>query len=687
MAKSVSEHSYKMTADAAPFVGELTKIQKQLGLVRREDGLLVNSLGQVVEGLSNAKVAAGQFYDENGKLRNSQKQLIEGVSAVRQQMGFYKDDLGNVRNAQGQVVQSSKTLSAQFQSQAASANMANEKIRTAAASALQLTSNLIMLGGAGTKVGKTMFVISTAMSTFQSVASLMPNLVKGIQAINAVLKGTAALTAFVQGATGNIVGLVAGTAAAAGVAVWASSIGDESETAGGKVKGLTDNISDLRKEAEKLGKTNWGLSELSNVIGELSKSKNEKLLGSILNFDDMKANMDRNKRDIQQWSQEILKRQKYLEDNKRTWGKFMTQDLGERWTEGRIFEQYKADIEQFKKLIEDAKNMGDGGIAQSIGGLVSGILEGNKTDREKQQEVLDILKASIDQGLISGEEKTKTQNAISIIEKQMGNTLLAPLEKYKSQVDQVNESFAFLNQITDEEIRSSEAFKKAKDDYKNKLEQASKTQEQINNESLAKQINDQYGMNSEERYRQESAKLLNLLNQKLISEENYKRALDAETERYVKSTKYGNYLDKARESFITEEQKVSEARRKITWQAATAGYTPEETRKAISLAVEDIRKQYANNGMLGTQSPNRLAAAERGSLEAYSIIANKEDKSTKAINELRRENTKQNDAIIEEIRTLNTGMQLVTGIFTSMTTASPLGVFGSMFRTFGGSSG
>lgn len=82
----------------------LTKSQKALGLFYNEQGLLVNSQGQVVEGLSQAQIKLGQYVDELGRTRTYQGGFTEGLNASQKAMGWFSDELGNVYNRMGELV-------------------------------------------------------------------------------------------------------------------------------------------------------------------------------------------------------------------------------------------------------------------------------------------------------------------------------------------------------------------------------------------------------------------------------------------------------------------------------------------------------------------------------------------------------------------------------------------------------
>jgi hypothetical protein len=92
----------------------LTKSQKALGLFYNEQGLLVNSQGQVVEGLSQAQIKLGQYVDELGRTRTYQGAFTEGLNASPKAMGWFSDEAGNVSDRLARLVVESKRATNAF---------------------------------------------------------------------------------------------------------------------------------------------------------------------------------------------------------------------------------------------------------------------------------------------------------------------------------------------------------------------------------------------------------------------------------------------------------------------------------------------------------------------------------------------------------------------------------------------
>ena len=92
----------------------LTKSQKALGLFYDEQGRLVNSTGQVVEGLSQAQIKLGYYVDELGQTRTYQGGFTEGLNASQKALGWFSDEVGNVYDRLGRLVIESKRASDSF---------------------------------------------------------------------------------------------------------------------------------------------------------------------------------------------------------------------------------------------------------------------------------------------------------------------------------------------------------------------------------------------------------------------------------------------------------------------------------------------------------------------------------------------------------------------------------------------
>lgn len=95
---------FKFTKSAEQLNATLTKSQKALKLVYNEQGLLTNSLGRCVEGLSQSQIKLGLWADELGRVRTLNGEFASGLSKIQLEMGFYADELGNVYNAAGVLV-------------------------------------------------------------------------------------------------------------------------------------------------------------------------------------------------------------------------------------------------------------------------------------------------------------------------------------------------------------------------------------------------------------------------------------------------------------------------------------------------------------------------------------------------------------------------------------------------------
>ena len=84
---------------------ELTRTMDQTEGARNAANLLVNEMGQVVEGLAKWRVAAGQYINAQGEIVDKQGRSIRGLTVLQQKMKMYRDEQGRVRDANDKVVQ------------------------------------------------------------------------------------------------------------------------------------------------------------------------------------------------------------------------------------------------------------------------------------------------------------------------------------------------------------------------------------------------------------------------------------------------------------------------------------------------------------------------------------------------------------------------------------------------------
>lgn len=99
-----SDIETKFTKSVEALNASLTKSQRSLGLFYDDTGLLVNALGQCVEGLSNSQIRLGQYVDSLGQVHTVQGGLVEGLNRSQIAMGQFSDEAGNVYDRLGNLI-------------------------------------------------------------------------------------------------------------------------------------------------------------------------------------------------------------------------------------------------------------------------------------------------------------------------------------------------------------------------------------------------------------------------------------------------------------------------------------------------------------------------------------------------------------------------------------------------------
>lgn len=235
----------------------LTKAQKALGLFYNEQGLLVNSQGQVVEGLSQAQIKLGQYVDELGRTRTYQGGFTEGLNASQKAMGWFTDEAGNVYDRLGRLVVESKRATGSFDDLERSTREYDDALSEMSNAADSALGSLGSLGGQTAQLFATIQMatgendaftssiiaasegVSVFIDTYGAVVGVM-------QYMDALRRATVALEGAIAAATvaqkglntamkANPVGLIVGGAAAltAAVATYKSTVKDAAaETSG-----------------------------------------------------------------------------------------------------------------------------------------------------------------------------------------------------------------------------------------------------------------------------------------------------------------------------------------------------------------------------------------------------------------------------------------------------------------------
>ena len=242
----------------------LTKSQKALGLFYNEQKQLVNSQGQVVEGLSQAQIRLGYYVDELGRTRTYQGGFVEGLNASQKAMGWFSDELGNIYNQLGELViesqRATKSLNDLNDELANGSSFTSEyetALQNMADGADQALGSLSQLAGQTSQLfatiqaatGENDAFTSSIIAASQGVTTFIETygaVVGVMQYMDALRRATVAQTAATEAATiaqtglntamkANPIGLVVGgvAALAAAVATYKSTVKDAAaETSG-----------------------------------------------------------------------------------------------------------------------------------------------------------------------------------------------------------------------------------------------------------------------------------------------------------------------------------------------------------------------------------------------------------------------------------------------------------------------
>lgn len=242
----------------------LTKSQKALGIFYNEQGLLVNSQGQVVEGLSQAQIKLGYYVDELGRTRTYQGGFTEGLNASQKAMGWFSDELGNVYDRMGELIIASERVadslddvgesidgvstvtddySSAINDMADGADKAMSSLSSLAGQTSQLFAIIQSATGENDAFTSSIIAASQGVTTFIETYGAVVGV---MQYMDALRRATVAQTAATEAATvaqkglnaamkANPVGLIVGgvAALAAAVATYKSTVSDAAtETTG-----------------------------------------------------------------------------------------------------------------------------------------------------------------------------------------------------------------------------------------------------------------------------------------------------------------------------------------------------------------------------------------------------------------------------------------------------------------------
>ena len=679
----------------------MTAAHKAFGASRSvEDGLLRDSQDRVIEGLKNWQIALGYSRDELGRLKNAQGQYIDGLTATEQKLGMHKDALGNVYSKNNELVrQGAEAIKLEADAirnqekalrEANTARQHEEKLRKidelraeAAARHEQVEAvrleekalkeanaareqeelamekyhkkmdqTLRTLGnnlqhainwwttfsaGSG-KAAQSTRAATAAVSSFATVAGVLPQIIKWYKSLTLATKGQTTAQVLLNAVSGNWLTIAAGLTVAGGTFLMVSQMeqaAGESEKAKDKVENLTDAVKKLREESEKAGKGTWGIDEINKVIGQNTVSESEKLSRVLDELDTKIADRGKRMRALEK----DIQRQKEVITNHSVFTSSMIEgEAMYNWNHKKELALKQQVLGELKAKLESVKNESDQGLIDTMSGLFSGFIESEKSELDKLREQAENIQKGIDKGI---NPDGKASKSLEIINKKIqGITdaefqkMIQPLEKYMSQVEKTTKQYRWLDDIIDETAKKSDAYQKACAERAESMKKASLIdamgEEQY---KLYEQINNY--VSPWEKFAKEQQNLTELLIQQGTNIEGWIEASKKSEEALLSSSKYGTFLKNARDKLVPFETRLQDGLFELTRIAETLGFTKDELEQAKS----DFEKSLAETAQKAEKIARPdLAAAERGSLEAYKIINNQqENRTVKALHDQTKE--------------------------------------------------
>ena len=255
----------------------LTKSQKALGLQYDANQRLVNSQGQVVEGLSQAQIKLGQYVDELGNVRTYQDGFAAGLSRSEQELGFFADELGNVYNRMGALVRESDAVKRATAETAGHFTASRDAIGDLGSQFANVFSNLAGAGDEASKFALAMTSIGEGIATTVDVAKYTGELAEGLRGVSgaATTAGAGAkslgLSFAAMAGPGGWVAL--GIGAIAGLTVGLTTFFSKTQKSETIVDELGISFEELRRRAKAAG------DEIENVSDILAAANSASLSG------------------------------------------------------------------------------------------------------------------------------------------------------------------------------------------------------------------------------------------------------------------------------------------------------------------------------------------------------------------------------------------------------------------------
>ena len=256
---------------------ELTRSQKALKLQYDANQRLVNSQGQVVDGLSQAQIKLGMWVDELGNVRTYNDGFAQGLSNIQLQLGFFADELGNVYDRSGTLVRESERVARVNESVAQSFLQSRDAIGDLGSQFATVFSNLAGASEEANSFALAMTSIGEGVSTAVDVTRITGELVGGFNAV----KGAASAAGTATSAFGGVLTAMAGpggwvalgVGALAGLAVGLTTYFSEADKGEEIIDGLGMSFDELRRRAKGAG------DEIENVTDILAASNTAALAG------------------------------------------------------------------------------------------------------------------------------------------------------------------------------------------------------------------------------------------------------------------------------------------------------------------------------------------------------------------------------------------------------------------------
>ena len=637
MAGTTGTAALRVTMDGSGMEKGLTKIQKELNLVKDAQGRLFNQTGQWVDGLSKAQVQMGLQRDALGQLRDGNFELVEGLKTYEIQAGFTVDALGNVFNAQGMLVRQGEKQMAANKLLEASQNKFGKAIRQSASPVMHLATQIAILGGANSSAAaRTTAMIGTFMSSYGAAQTM----IKGIQGIMAATKSATLAQILYNAMSGQWKKIAAGLViAAAATAAATASFGSSAREAAKDVDGLSDSVGGLSDEMKRLKEIAKETGRLVNDLQNYAQLAEEKTYSTLY-----KAN------------QEILKQAKYQEEQEerknRVFGayenmfdSYFNKNKKEEYWEGQNF-LAETGIQELVRIEDSVKNKFEKEREQIIQqiNVLKNIVDTQPQYKERALNAIEYLKeamAKTHQAEYEASDEYKKIQERREEDRKIEEERKKELERYRANAVKMAADAELAN-MTESERRQKkihdeldiylmalgERNKLSKEEERQinrAIEERKKELENIETYAIRKEIEEE--KRKEESQRNKFDNLQSLIAEGGEDVPRYQKMLDDIQNQTLGDFK--KYFDETAAEIKDFGQKFSIAGDELVETARKAGKTTDEIIGALGGMKEELQKE----ALAQVQSLNigMPSAATFQSVEAYKTIARAKDPSIQAI--------------------------------------------------------